>query len=120
MANWIDTEGDSRDFHTVGFDAVGYCLESWLRPREQDPMRPVPPDVRQAIAKDAARRVKDTLASLDQADHLSAGCTVVEGMLYMFMDLFEGFHDPSRDARASVFPTYRGPDLPSIPGPFRS
>src|SRR5712692_708898 len=41
------------DFITVGFDAVGYCLEAWLGPRGQGLTRPVSPEVRQAIAEEA-------------------------------------------------------------------
>lgn len=104
MATSRETEGVPPDLVTVGFDAVGHCLESWLRPRQQDLTRPLPPDVRQAIAEETAASVKERLASLAQADHLAAAGTAIEGMLYMFMDLFETWRTVEGSASSGIFP----------------
>ena len=50
MTNSNDTETRHPDLATVVFDAVGFCLKSLLGPRGQGLGRPVPSDVRQALA----------------------------------------------------------------------
>ena len=86
------------DFITVGFDAVGYCLEAWLGPRGQGLTRPVSPEVRQAIAEEAARSVKQALGGLGHEERLAAAGAVIEGALYMVMALFEEMRTDYGDA----------------------
>ena len=107
MADARHTQDVPPDFTTVGFDTVGYCLESWLGSRGQGLTRPVAPDVREAIAEEAARRVTEKLAGLGQDDRLAAACEVIEGMLYMFMDLFETWRTPDCDDSFSYLPWER-------------